>query len=163
MSSPNIVGVRIDERLVHGQGQQWIRALGVNTVIVANDEAAADPIAQTLMKTVVPKAVRMRFFTLEKVIDIIHKASPKQTIFLVVKDTSDLLELVKGGVPITHVNIGNIHNAEGKEMVTRSIFFGDQERSDIKVMIEEYGIEFDTKTTPRGDDGALLVDVRKYI
>lgn len=66
-------------------------------------------------------------------------------------------------MPITHVNIGNIHNAEGKEMVTRSIFFGDQERSDIKVMIEEYGIEFDTKTTPRGDDGALLVDVRKYI
>ena len=44
---PNIAALRIDERLVHGQGQLWIKTLGVNTVIVANDEAANDPIQQT--------------------------------------------------------------------------------------------------------------------
>ena len=32
---PNIAALRIDERLVHGQGQLWIKTLGVNTVIVA--------------------------------------------------------------------------------------------------------------------------------
>lgn len=52
---PNIAALRIDERLVHGQGQLWIKTLGVNTVIVANDEAANDPIQQTLMKTVIPE------------------------------------------------------------------------------------------------------------
>ena len=31
---------RIDERLVHGQGQLWVKSLGVNTVIVANDQAS---------------------------------------------------------------------------------------------------------------------------
>ena len=60
---PNIAALRIDERLVHGQGQLWIKTLGVNTVIVANDEAANDPIQQTLMKTVIPKTIAMRFFT----------------------------------------------------------------------------------------------------
>ena len=54
MATPNIVMTRIDERLVHGQGQLWIKSLGVNTVIVANDEAAGDKMAQTLMKTVIP-------------------------------------------------------------------------------------------------------------
>ena len=31
MAEPNIVAFRIDERLIHGQGQLWIKALGVNT------------------------------------------------------------------------------------------------------------------------------------
>ena len=32
MAEPNIVAFRIDERLIHGQGQLWIKALGANTV-----------------------------------------------------------------------------------------------------------------------------------
>ena len=75
---PNIAALRIDERLVHGQGQLWIKTLGVNTVIVANDEAANDPIQQTLMKTVIPKTIAMRFFTVQHTCDVIYKASPKQ-------------------------------------------------------------------------------------
>ena len=50
MAVPNIVAFRIDERLIHGQGQLWIKALGVNTVIVANDSASEDTMQQTLMK-----------------------------------------------------------------------------------------------------------------
>lgn len=95
MSTPNIVMARVDERLVHGQGQLWIKALGVNTVIVADDEAAADPMAQTLMKTVIPNNIAMRFFTIQKVIDIIHKAAPAQTIFLIVKNPANALRLVE--------------------------------------------------------------------
>ena len=46
MPVPNIVAFRIDERLIHGQGQLWIKALGVNTVIVANDSASEDAMQQ---------------------------------------------------------------------------------------------------------------------
>jgi PTS system N-acetylgalactosamine-specific IIB component len=63
MAVPNIVMTRIDERLIHGQGQLWIRSLGANTVIVVNDEVAGDHMQQTIMKTVVPKSVALRFFT----------------------------------------------------------------------------------------------------
>ena len=55
--TPNITAFRIDERLIHGQGQMWIKALGVNTVIVANDTASQDPMQQTLMKAVVRKSM----------------------------------------------------------------------------------------------------------
>jgi len=86
MSTPNIVMTRIDERLIHGQGQMWIKSLGMNTVIVANDQAAQDPMAQSLMKAVLPKDLAIRFYPVQKVIDIIYKANPAQTIFLIVKD-----------------------------------------------------------------------------
>ena len=97
---PNIVAFRIDERLIHGQGQVWIKALGVNTVIVANDAASADPIQQQLMKAVVPRTIAMRFFSVQKTCELINKASPKQTIFIVCKSPADALRLVAGGVPV---------------------------------------------------------------
>ena len=99
---PNIAALRIDERLVHGQGQLWIKTLGVNTVIVANDEAANDPIQQTLMKTVIPKTIAMRFFTVQHTCDVIYKASPKQVMFIICKSAEDALKLVEGGVPVTY-------------------------------------------------------------
>ena len=46
-NKPNIKMVRIDERLIHGQGQLWIKSLGVNLVIVANDKVSTDAIQQT--------------------------------------------------------------------------------------------------------------------
>lgn len=163
MSTPNIVMTRIDERLVHGQGQLWVKALGVNTCIVANDDTAQDAMAQTLMKTVIPKEIAMRFYPVQKVIDIIHKANPAQTIFLIVKDCKDVLKLVEGGVPIKKVNIGNIHNAEGKEKVTRSIFLGKEDKDALRTMIETYDIAFDTQTTPNGGDGSVQVDIKNYL
>lgn len=163
MSTPNIVMTRIDERLVHGQGQLWVKSLGVNTVIVANDEASKDAMAQTLMKTVIPKTVAMRFYPVQKVFDIIGKANPAQTIFIIIKDCKDALRLVEGGVPITKINIGNIHNCEGKEKVTRSIFLGEEDKAALRKMVNEYNVEFNTQTTPSGGDGSVLVDIREYI
>ena len=101
MAEPNIVAFRIDERLIHGQGQLWIKALGANTVIVADDGASEDPMQQMLMKAVVPKTIAMRFFSVQHTCDVIMKASPKQTIFIVCKTPEDALRLVKGGVPVS--------------------------------------------------------------
>ncbi|WP_124041097.1 PTS sugar transporter subunit IIB [Clostridium perfringens] len=159
----NIEMMRIDERLIHGQGQMWLNSLGVNTVIVANDIASGDKIQQTLMKTVVPKSIAMRFFSIQKTCELIHKASPQQKIFLVCKTPEDALKLIAGGVPVKEINIGNIHNAEGKEQVTRSIFLGKEDKDALRELLEKYNIKFNTKTTPRGDDGAMQVDITKYL
>ena len=151
MSTPNILMTRIDERLVHGQGQLWVKSIGANTVIVANDETANDAMSQTLMKTVVPKEIAMRFYPVQKVIDIIHKANPAQSIFIIVKDCKDALR------------IGNIHNSEGKEKVTRSIFLGKEDKDALRTMIEKYNVTFNTKTTPSGNDGSIQVDIKNYL
>ena len=43
-NKPNIKMVRIDERLIHGQGQLWIKSLGVNLAICANDAVSTDEV-----------------------------------------------------------------------------------------------------------------------
>lgn len=163
MGTPNIKMMRIDERLIHGQGQIWVKSLGVNTVIVANDAASQDKIQQVLMKTVVPNNVAMRFFTIKHTYEIIDKASPKQTIFIVCKTPQDALKLVAGGVPVKEINIGNIHNAEGKVQITRSIYLGKEDKDAIRELSQKYGIKFNTKTTPLGNDGTIQVDITKYL
>ena len=155
--TPNITAFRIDERLIHGQGQMWIKALGVNTVIVANDTASQDPMQQTLMKAVVPKSIAMRFFSIQHTCDVIMKASPKQTIFLVCKSAQDALRLVAGGVPVTEINVGNIHRAPGREEVSKDIALALRELRD------KYGVRFNTRTTASGDDGGAKVDLNKYL
>lgn len=163
MATPNIVAFRIDERLIHGQGQLWIKALGCNTVIVANDAASEDPMQQMLMKAVVPKTIAMRFFSVQHTCDIIHKASPKQTIFIVCKTPEDALKLVAGGVPVKEINVGNIHHAPGKEEVSKYIALGEADKNALRTLRDQYGVTFNTQATASGDDGSGKVDLNKYL
>ena len=105
---PNIVLSRIDERLIHGQvGVQWVGFAGANLVLVANDEVA--------------EGIAVRFWTLQKVIDNIHRAADRQKILLVCKTPADFLTLVKGGVPVNRINVGNMHYANGKQQIAKTV------------------------------------------
>ena len=163
MAEPNIVAFRIDERLIHGQGQLWIKALGANTVIVADDGASEDPMQQMLMKAVVPKTIAMRFFSVQHTCDVIMKASPNQTNFIVCKTPADALRLVKGGVPVKEINVGNIHRAPGKEEISKYIALGEDDKAALRELRDSYGITFNTRATASGDDGSGKVDLNKYL
>ncbi|MDF0480082.1 PTS sugar transporter subunit IIB [Vagococcus sp. PNs007] len=163
MTEPNIKMVRIDERLIHGQGQLWINSLGANLVIVANDEVSTNSIQQTLMKSLINKKIGMRFFNIEETCEKIHKASPKQSIFLVCKDPKDVLRLVEGGVPIKELNVGNIHFAEGKTKLSNYISVGEEDIAALKALKNDHGVVFNTKTTPLGGDAGVELDLNEYI
>ena len=124
----NIVLSRIDERLIHGQvGVQWVGFAGANLVLVANDEVAEDPVQQNLMEMVLAEGISVRFWSLQKVIDNIHRAADRQKILLVCKNPSDFLTLVKGDVPVTRINVGNMHYAEGKQQIAKTVSVDDQD------------------------------------
>ena len=148
MSPPNILMTRIDNRLIHGQvGITWTNSLGANVVVVANDEAANDPVQQSLMDMVVSDGVQTRYFTLQKTIDIIHKAAQRQKIFIVCKTPQDVLTLVKGGVPINFVNIGNMHFCEGKKQIHKTV---SVDHSDIEAFrqLSQLGIYCEIRRVP---------------
>ncbi|MDO5091359.1 MAG: PTS N-acetylgalactosamine transporter subunit IIB [Cardiobacteriaceae bacterium] len=125
---PNILLTRIDNRLIHGQvGMTWTNWLGANLVLVADDVLAADPTQQALMDMAIAGGAESRYFTLQKTIDVIHKAADRQKIFLIVRDPQAALTLVEGGVPIKVINVGNLHFAEGKRQVSKVISVTDDD------------------------------------
>ncbi len=127
---PNIVLSRIDERLIHGQvGVQWVGFAGANLVLVANDEVAEDPVQQNLMEMVLAEGIAVRFWPLQKVIDNIHRAAERQKILLVCKNPQDFLKLVEGSVPVNRINVGNMHYAEGKKQIAKTVSVDEQDIS----------------------------------
>lgn len=119
---PNIVLSRIDERLIHGQvGVQWVGFAGANLVLVANDEVATDSVQQNLMEMVLAEGIAVRFWSLQKVIDNIHRAAERQKILLVCKTPRDFLTLVQGNVPVKRINVGNMHYSLGKNQIAKTV------------------------------------------
>ncbi|MEZ8791742.1 PTS N-acetylgalactosamine transporter subunit IIB [Vibrio splendidus] len=119
---PNIVLSRIDERLVHGQvGVQWVGFADANIIVVVNDEVAEDTIQQNLMEMVIADGIAIRFWTVKKVIETIHKAAVRQRILLVCRTPKDFRQLVEGGLPISSINVGNMHYAEGKKQIAKTV------------------------------------------
>ncbi|MCT4565838.1 MAG: PTS N-acetylgalactosamine transporter subunit IIB [Maledivibacter sp.] len=156
---PNILLTRIDNRLIHGQvGVTWSNHLGANLILVANDKVAKDEVQQNLMDMVVPDVVATRYFTLEKTINVIHKASEAQKMFLVCKTPQDVLTLVKGGVPIKKVNIGNMHYQEGKEQIASTVSVDESDKETFKEL-NRLGVELDLRRVPdeKGVDIMTLI------
>lgn len=158
MAGPNILLVRIDNRLVHGQvGVTWVNYLGANLLVVANDEVSKDEVQQSLMDMVLPDVIQSRYFSLQKTIDVIHKASPRQKIFLVVKDVHDVLALKEGGVPFDHVNIGNMHYEEGKKQISSTVSVDEKDIAAFK-RLDELGVTLDVRGVPT-ERGQNILDL----
>ncbi|BAD40234.1 PTS galactosamine transporter subunit IIB [Symbiobacterium thermophilum] len=145
---PNILLTRIDNRLIHGQvATQWCSSIGANLILVANDQVAHDKMRQGLMDMAAPAGVETRYFTIEKTINVIHKASPRQKIFIICETPQDVLRLVEGGVPIKKVNIGNMHMAEGKRQVATSVAVDDADVAAFR-RLQELGVELEIQRVP---------------
>ena len=146
--APHILLTRIDNRLIHGQvATQWNGTVGSNLILVANDDVASNQMRQGLMDMAAPAGVQTRYFSLQKTIDVIHTANDKQRIFLICETPQDVLTRVEGGVPITKVNIGNMHMTDGKRQVATSVAVDDDDVETFK-KLQEKGVELFIQRVP---------------
>lgn len=135
----NILLTRIDNRLVHGQvGSIWTSTIGANLLVVVDDTVAEDELQQQLMgATADASGVGIRFFTIEKTIATIEKASSQQKIFIICRTPSTVRKLVDGGVAIKQVNVGNMHFSEGKKSLSSKVYVDEQDIDDLKNLVNK--------------------------
>lgn len=155
MAQPKILLTRIDDRFIYGQDvEQWNEAVGTNLVLIVNDEIAADSRRWAPMRIAAPEGVWTRFFSVQRTIDVIHTATPRQWILIMVASPVDALALVKGDVPITKISIGHMQAREGKRPVTPAVAVDD---ADITVLKElrELGIELEIRYLPDAEPDPL--------
>ncbi|AHK18253.1 PTS N-acetylgalactosamine transporter subunit IIB [Yersinia similis] len=151
MTRPNIVWTRIDERLLHGQIRiTWGKHTEANLILVANDDAADGPnsaFMQAGMKASAGGEYAVRFFSIQKTIDVIHKASPQQKVFILCNSPTDVARLVEGGVPITQCNVGNMHYHEGKRQIAKTVSV-DEKDLDAFQRMAALGVTCTVQNTP---------------
>lgn len=99
------------------------------------------------MRAAAPEGVWTRFFSVQRTIDIIHTATPRQWILIMVASPVDALALVKGGVPITKISIGHMQTGEGKRSVTPAVAIDDADIVALKEL-QKLGIELEIRYLP---------------
>lgn len=148
MAQPKILLTRIDDRFIYGQDVElWNEAVGSNLVLIVNDEIAADARKWAPMRVATPEGVWTRFFSVQRTIDIIHTATSRQLILIMVSSPADVLVLVKGGVPITKISIGHMRAGEGKRPIAPAVAVSDADVAALKEL-QAFGIELEIRYLP---------------
>lgn len=145
----NIVGVRIDGRLVHGQvANLWTPKLQVDRIIVIDEAASTDDIQKSGLRMATPMTTRLSVLNYKVAADHIkNERYGKQRVFLVAKKPQEYLKLLDEGVELASINVGTMSQTPTTKAVTKQI---NVEQEDIEVFnkIAEKGVELTAQLTP---------------
>lgn len=144
-----LVLARIDCRLIHGQVvETWVPHTKANSLVVANDDLAANPFLRSVMELAVPKGIRVRFCRLSDAGAVLAEADrQEERSILLVASAADALTLRKGGVAFDLLNIGNLHFAAGKVEITPSVFFSPEDFEAVR-WFRGHGVSVCVRGTP---------------
>jgi mannose/fructose/N-acetylgalactosamine-specific phosphotransferase system component IIB len=157
--------MRIDNRLIHGQVTvAWVGTVGVDHLIVSNDEVAADEFQRVLL----PQAARgVRTSVLSVADTVAHCLGPdaeRENIMILAKFPTDALALLAAGVKPAVVNVGNQAPKPGTKftMVTRSISVTADDATTYRRIAELAGeLRSQMMPTDRPDDFLRLLGKKK--
>ena len=139
--------VRIDSRLIHGQVvEAWLPALKVARVVVADDEAAQSALMRAAMGLAVPPGVEVDISRLDEVPFAQLDKDNVRTLVLL-RDVAGLLRARSRGLPLRHLNLGNIHHAPGRRAVSASVYLSPEELEQLRGLVDS-GVEVEARGVP---------------
>ncbi|PRX98132.1 PTS system mannose/fructose/N-acetylgalactosamine-transporter subunit IIB [Allonocardiopsis opalescens] len=158
-----LVLVRVDHRLVHGQVTMgWTRSVAADVIIVANDRVAGDAFEKSLVTMAVPHGVGIEIWTVAEAARRLGSGAelPEGRALLLVSNPVDLLTLVDGGLKLTEVNIGGVRSPGAKIKLTKEVHATDAEIQAWK-RLAEHGLELSVQWLPGQRRNSLNAEVLK--
>ena len=121
--------VRIDDRLIHGQvALSWTKMLNASVIVVPDDEAAADSMQKVALKAATPIGVRSAVVSIADAATLLNGPKIKNDrVFIVARSPASVVRLIKAGVALKKVIIGNMRMEDGKKRITKIIAAGQAE------------------------------------
>ncbi len=140
---------RVDNRLVHGQvTEAWLPYTGAKHLVVANDALAEDLLRQQIISLAVPQRVHMHFVSLQDLPSVLQKYA-NERIFVLLEHCQDVLTVFSHDVPVSRLNIGNLHYAEGKRQLLPHVAVTDAEILILQKLSEKVTVDFRSVPTEK--------------
>ena len=160
---PDIRLVRIDNRLIHGQvAITWTGTVKANIIVVVDDVVATDTMQQNLLKMSTPPGVAVRFFSVDKTIEIINKAKPEQHILLLARTPLALARLVEGGIELESIIVANMHEGDGKKLlIEQHAIYVDQAELDAFKYLASKNVQINAQMIPTTAKDNLIPFIEK--
>ncbi len=152
-----IVHARVDERLIHGQvAMVWTNTVGASRIVVVNDDVLKDDMALAGLKMAKPAGVKLSIMTVNRAVERLREnAYSGDRIFVITKNIGDMAELIRRGVEIDRVNVGNVAKREGSRNIKKSVNLTEQDIEDIHEMIRA-GHSVTAQMIPNESDQSIL-------
>ncbi|PFG30700.1 PTS system mannose/fructose/N-acetylgalactosamine-transporter subunit IIB [Paramicrobacterium agarici] len=120
--------IRVDDRLIHGQVVMgWTQALGIEQILVADDEIAVDETQKQLLLMAVPAGVTADVLTIADSATIVNASDSAVSTMVLVRGPAELAALRSAGMPMSTVNVGNVHTAPERKRLTKEVHASDEE------------------------------------
>jgi PTS system N-acetylgalactosamine-specific IIB component len=156
--------VRVDNRLLHGQIlETWIPKLGIEEVVVADDEAAGSELARAAMTLCVPPELPARIVKVREVAWA-TLAAKKAPVLVLVRDVAALAVARAAGLEpalARRVNLGNVHFGPGRRAVTPSVFLAAAELATLRDLAAA-GFEVEARAIPSEAPAGMADIERRY-
>lgn len=152
--------VRVDHRLLHGQvAFSWIRAVGADCILIANDAVAKDELRMAVLRMAKPQGTKLVMKSVDDSIRALASgATDKYNLFIITESIEDVWRLCKAVPQIREVNIGGVKVEEGKRQISEAVFVSDGECGRIRELVSD-GIHVFVQMTPsdRSDEAMKLI------
>jgi len=157
-----IVNVRIDERLIHGQvAAMWTNVLRASRIMVIDDLASQDEIQKMALKMACPGGIKLSILNCEKAANNFKENKYEgDRIFIVIKGPETALKLWDLGLELKEVNVGNMSSSVGTKQVKRSVNVSEDDVRDFEVLASR-GVNFTAQMVPNEDKVDFMKLIRK--
>lgn len=125
-----IVGVRIDDRLIHGQVcGYWIPHYNVERILVVDNEVCNDEARKTALKFGCPQNCKCSVFDTTKAADKLgRKIDEGIRVMLLAQGPQAFLELVQKGYGLNEICIGNMSTKPGAVQVKKTVYITEEDK-----------------------------------
>lgn len=142
--------VRVDNRLIHGQViEAWIPFTRTTSLLVVNDELAADSVRQEIMALAVPQGVEILFSPVGESPGMIRKKFDNRlsSLFILFSKCADARQAFEKGLVFRSLNIGNLHYGPGKKQICSHIALSKDDRTCLNYFNRK-GVDLDFRCVP---------------
>lgn len=126
----SIVLFRIDDRLIHGQVViGWGRPLGINLIVLVDDQVATSPWEQDLYRMAVAPEIEVRFVSTAEAATKMTEWQTNGKRGLVLTGDLDTMAALHAASPdvVHRINLGGIHHRPGRRERLPFVYLTDQE------------------------------------
>ncbi len=133
--------LRIDDRLIHGQiAVVWSKELGVDRIVVANDQVAKNDIQKATLKMAAPSTVKCSILSVDDACDILNDPRAKNMkILAIVNNSADARRICEKTEGIELFNVGNYglisENVKDKRKIGDTFYVDDRDVENLKAIV----------------------------
>ncbi len=140
--------MRIDDRLLHAQVLQgWAPRLMPQRIVLAHDGTAADAGVARMYRELGEGDWDIDVVDVSTAAARFCDAAALEDTFLVMGAIGDARRMVEHGAQLHRVNLGGLHETEGRRRLTHCVFLTRQDVDDLRFLLD-HGVQLEARDVP---------------